>query len=676
MFAALAIALLVAGGMQAVREWWIASRAPAELAEMNWEEFRREIEGKIERAKALVDRAASFEAEAALEAARKADSPNGFSYRFLDHLREAERLDPRREGSPPDGEPIESSYQKLRAEGRPAFELRPDEAMRFAVELPAEPLGFAFGLGPEKADPRAKLEIVLRFGGRQETLAVAPPEVKGWEQVRLELPEWAWGKGSIEWKLQPESGAEIYLGDPVIFGRPVRPLNVILILEDTLRADHLSAYGYHRRTSPVKDAFFAEGAIFEHAFSQGPTTVVSCPALMTSLYPSATGVFQHADRIPDSALTLAEILRDQGFATAALLQNGYAGQGTGLHQGYERVYLTRGPKKFPTSEEFYTSKAIEWIEDSAGRNRFLYIHVFDPHHPYRDHDAFTYAGAELREEEIRRADPLAFGGEPGPYVPGDRDGFRISYGGEIRKNDFYFGEFISQLEERELVEDTLFVFVSDHGEYFGEQGRWLHTPPGRIQVTRVPLMMRHPTLIPSGKRYDEPVQLVDVVPTILDLLEIPLDPFLLSGDSLTPLMRREGDREFWRERVIFSEENQRLGASFIRGPWHVLSSQGFLKNFAHQKKLGGGPPLPVRLWKQWRLAGEQLRVFHYLSDPTESAPRPALSRDTAYLEEVIRLRDALRGEYAAVHALLARNGSEEYEFDPETIEKLKDLGYL
>ncbi len=661
--------------------FWKTTRnalARQQRIDLEWDDFRLEIERKIERAKALVDQTADFDPALALQEAR-VHGKNGFNFRVLDHLESASLFahddDRDTSGSEPRKENLKERYRRLGGEGRPTITLGPGNTLRIPLELPGEALELTFGMGSEKPGQAGPVQVRFQFGQREETIACSFTKGRPrWATKRIQLPDWAHGRGWLEWEVSNEGTEPIYLSEPVIFGKPERRLNIVMILEDTLRADHLSSYGYHRRTSPVKEALFKKGAVFEHAYSQGPTTLISCPSLMTSLYPSATGVVAHEDRLPFAALTLAEILRDQGFATGALLQNPYAGRLTGLHQGYERVGEKLEKHKWPTSKAVYESLAADWLDAFSGRNTFLYIHIFDPHHPYQNEVRFRYAGAEragTAEEE--RKDPLAFKGDPDQLDPDSAEGKRLQYGGEIRRNDFHFGHFIDQLEERGILKDTLIVFVSDHGEYFGERGMWVHTPPGFVQVTHVPLMMRHPDLIPEGLRIEEPVQLVDVVPTLLDLLEIPKEPFLLSGDSLVPLIRGEKDTaESWNRRVILSEENDYFGASFLRGPWHVLGSSAFMWNIDKHKR----EPFPLRAWRRIWNSGEQMRVFNLETDPLERDPWMSLSRNRDFQQEYLSLRESLLGEYTAVHALLNRGEADAVEIDPDVLEKLKDLGYI
>lgn len=703
--AALLLAVVL-GGVWATPRAIVALKAGRERDAIAWEDFRDEIRREIAEAEALAGKASAFEAGEALRRAR-VEGRNGFSHRFMDHAGNATATragsaamegEAEISGAPADEVADVAQGNETRDAGvqmqepilgddrRPAFVLASGTGLRFPVRLPAEPLELMLGLGAEGGGPRGSLEIELRFAGRRETLArMAAPQGEAWAHQRVPLPRWAAGEGSVEFRHADGNGAGVagspglatpaplFVAEPLVFGRPELRLNVILVLEDTLRSDHLSGYGYHRRTSPEKDAFFAGGVTFEHPFSQAPSTLISITSMMTSLYPSATGVLKHGDRLSGQVLTLAEILRDQGYATASIIQNPYAGPLSGLDQGFERIHTTARGRGWPTSREVYEEKALEWLDDFEGRNAFLYLHLLDPHHPYfRVPPVFLHGGAQLKEPRAGD-DPLALRGDPDTPGLTIHERHRFEYGGEIRANDHSFGRFLEELKRRGLLETTLIIFLSDHGEYFGEENRRVHTPPGFTHVLHVPLMMHHPRLLPVGARIAEPVQLVDVVPTILELLEIPREPFLLAGDSLVPLIRGEaGAAERWARRVIVSQEGAAGGASFVRGPWHVLSSPSFMSNYEKFETFSG-----LRMaWWRWQLSGEQVRVFNYVEDRQERRGLGALARDEAFREELIALRQSLLDRHGAVHALLGGEGEAEPEIDPGTIDVLKRLGYL
>ena len=240
---------------------------------------------------------------------------------------------------------------------------------------------------------------------------------------------------------------------------------------------------------------------------------------MTSLLPTATGVWNFSDMLRDEYLTLAEILRSQGFVTASFIQNGNAGPYNGLHQGFSLLLDEEVLGR--TTEKILGDRLASWLDRHAERNFFLYLHVRDPHGPYDPpppfdawyHDAMRESPAEQRALALA-ADRKWL--DPEWVERPTLVGRRLLYDGEIRHNDSLVGALVEQLESLGLREDTLIVLLSDHGEHLGEHGLWEHHPPGYRQVLHVPLILVHPAGLPEGRRIDQIVQLTDVMPTVLD----------------------------------------------------------------------------------------------------------------------------------------------------------------
>ncbi len=464
-----------------------------------------------------------------------------------------------------------------------------------------------------------------------------------WHDLEVELAPWA--STTVALTLHASGGDEITLwSNPVIATAAKKPLHVLMILEDALRADHLSAYGYARPTSPHREALARQGVLFEHAFAQATKTRPSCPTIMTSLYASATGVWTFQDRLADRYLTLAEILRHQGYATASFIQNGNAGPLAGLHQGFGQVFdrLERD------SAALYGDRVVDWLDRRRDRNAFVYLHLLDPHGPYAPpadlrHWA-TPTGEAVRWNALRDPSDVR---EP---TVEDRRG---RYDGEVAQNDRLFGLFWQRLAQLQLTDQTLVMFLSDHGEHLGEHGQWDHQPPGYRQVLHVPLIMAHPELLPAGERIATPVQNIDILPTILELAGIPREPFLLHGESLVPLIRGEplAPRLVLSEEVVSQPKRETLipWSSLFFGEFHILTSE-HIPTFA----------------------------FRFRSDPEEThaiavgnpeqLQRPVRAVQTA--------NQKLWRQLAAGAGAAVDSGTQRIESEPEVTEELRALGYL
>jgi arylsulfatase A-like enzyme len=421
---------------------------------------------------------------------------------------------------------------------------------------------------------RAEITLV-RGSDRGDLLSTTLEAGDGWTDWRLPLGKLDSGDTVIELRVSADVPNIVLWSNPAVVSRPERRFNVIMVLEDALRADHLSCYGYDRPTTPVKDAFARRGVRFASCYAQATKTRFSCPSFMTSLYPTATGVegiWNLHGALDENYLTLAEVLRRRGYVTASIHQNPNAGSPAGLHQGFSYLFENVPGR----AEELYTGLPLRWIEEHDHRNFLLYLHLADPHEPYHPPEGFRawfeelstgVAGGETADR-LDRQDPR--------WMEAAR---RALYDGEIRFNDYWFAVFLEHLDDLGLTDDTLIVFMSDHGEHLGEHGRWSHNPPGYVQVLHTPLIMVSPRRIQAGLVVDEIVQNLDIMPTILDLAAVDGGSLLMQGDSLLPLMT-EGAPTGWSRNLGYSEEalvkksrhDPRPYGSVFFGRWHLLDS--------------------------------------------------------------------------------------------------------
>jgi arylsulfatase A-like enzyme len=315
-----------------------------------------------------------------------------------------------------------------------------------------------------------------------------------------------------------------------------------------------------------------------------------------------------------------------------------------LHQGFSYL-LENVPGR---AEDFYTGAPLRWIERHRDRNFLLYLHLIDPHEPYDPPDGFNTwfddleAGSarEVRETLLDRQNPRWM-----------QEARRALYDGEISANDYWFAVFLERLKELDLDNDTLVIFMADHGEHLGEHGLWSHNPPSYVQVLHTPLIMVYPRRISGDLVVNEIVQNLDIMPTILELAGVDGEALLIQGNSLLPLMV-EGSTNGWSRNLGYAEdallkkkrEDPRPYGSIIFDRWHILDSL-----FAPMK------------------------LFDIDLDPIEANPLrstrrlrarfPAFLRDMQ-LAELEIWRGVTQGEDTTV------------TLDPETISGLKALGYL
>jgi choline-sulfatase len=330
----------------------------------------------------------------------------------------------------------------------------------------------------------------------------------------------------------PPKGAAV----PASFQRPAaggRPRNVILYLVDTLRADHLGCYGYSRPVSPHVDAFARQAVTFRHTVAQASWTRPATTTILTGLLPRTHGVNGQRDKLSEQALTLAEMLQTRGYQTAGFVTNGNVARSFGLAQGFETYELLRRKRSAATD---VNAAAAGWLESEWKRDApfFLYLHTVEPHAPYTPPAPFRQRFApQVHDERLTRMNVFRRLDEgtlaPTPEL---RQNLLDLYDAEIATSDAAFGELIDLLARRGLWEDTVVVFVSDHGEELYEHGGWQHGKTLHTEMLDVPLIVHAPGA-PDARTVQRQVQQVDVTPTILDLLGLPV-PAVVEGHSLAP----------------------------------------------------------------------------------------------------------------------------------------------
>ncbi len=306
-------------------------------------------------------------------------------------------------------------------------------------------------------------------------------------------------------------------------GRPPREVPrspVVLISVDTLRADHLPVYGYRGVQTPAIDAIARDSAIFENAYSNVPLTLPSHAALLTGLLPFENGVRDNIGfRLSPERRTLAALLRSASYATGAAVSSYVLRADRGLAAGFDS-YDDSMPEN-PTRERSGMNSAAalaKWGESVRDRPLFLFLHLYEPHAPYKPPEPFAsrYASAP--------------------------------YDGEIAAADAAVGSFVAYLKRAGLYDRAILVFLSDHGEGLGDHGEEEHGVFLYREALRVPLLLKRPGSAGAGERIAAPVSLTDVVPTVLSLLSIPV-PEGLHGIALTSLSGggAAGDRRIYSE---------------------------------------------------------------------------------------------------------------------------------
>ena len=299
---------------------------------------------------------------------------------------------------------------------------------------------------------------------------------------------------------------------------------IVLISIDTLRADHLPAYGYQRVKTPVIDALAADGIVFERAYSHAPQTLPAHAALLSGRLPFETGVRDNIGfTVKPGERLLPQLLRERGYATAGVVSAFVLRKETGIGQGFDLFDAEMPPATLDANisqvqRDGSQSEAIaeRWL-DSVGTTRaFLFLHLYEPHKPYTPPDRFSQ------------------------YAP---------YDGEIAYADEIVGRLIHYLKSHQLYDRSTIVLLSDHGEGLGDHGEQEHGLFLYDEAIRVPLVIKQEGNAGAGSRVTDIVQHIDIVPTILDLVKAP-QPGNLRGRSLKPLL--DGTAHL-PEQAVYSE---------------------------------------------------------------------------------------------------------------------------
>lgn len=324
-----------------------------------------------------------------------------------------------------------------------------------------------------------------------------------------------------------------------------RPHNIILVIVDAVRADHLTSYGSVRPTSVQLDQWVtSQGARFTQAAVTAPWTFMSNAALWTGRIPARMGI-GWSTRLPPAIATLPEYLQAAGYYTAGFVTARFVRGSLGFSRGFDHyddsVALATSTET-PDVDSLLNAAAQAWLANwSDAQPLFLLLYYFDPHTWYAPPPPYDmlydpdYDGPFTPEVYRDAQDVVA-----GTLIPTPRDVEHLLalYDGEITHWDAGFGDMMVFLQQRGLLEDSLIAVTSDHGDMFGEHGKWNHTNSLYQELLHVPLLLRYPGHVMAGHVIETPVQMMDLMPTLLDYADMtPATP--LDAASLRPLLENQ-----------------------------------------------------------------------------------------------------------------------------------------
>jgi arylsulfatase A-like enzyme len=577
--------------------------------------------------------------------------------------------------------------------------VRSPESVSFPVDLPSRAwLDVAIGTvdnGP------VTFHVAVDAGGgvlrelRKRTVSTP----NRWESVPVDLGAFARRRVRLVLSVEAErEGTPAFWGAPVVrsngggpraqapspareavVGRRQPPRGVIVVIADTLRRDHLQPWGYDRKSAPVLAGLAGGGALFEDNIAQGAWTKVSVSSIITSLYPTTTGINDMPDRIPVGVTTLAEAYRSAGYATFATSSVPFTGRLTNLHHGVEVLHeaMSLPDDVQSKTSRTYVDRLLDWIEVHREVPFFAFLHIFDPHSPFEpyrpydnlwmtpqqvaDHRKDMEKAKKFIESDFFKREGLAYpselkkaGVDQARYVAAQK----AWYDSSIRAMDVEIGRLMERLQDLGLDRDTVIAFASDHGEEFLEHGRPFHGFSAYGEMLNVPLVLSWPGALPGGVVVKETVQNLDLMPTLLDLSQLPV-PKEAQGRSLLPLLAR-GDpaslgwttRPAFAERhlapVAFEEDKQPTESwAMVDGDWKLIRN-------------GVRPP-----------GRPEFELYDHRKDPINL-------HDVAPAHPEVVQRLAAKLEAWRQEALAARVAPDAgtAELSPEERERLRALGYL
>jgi len=514
----------------------------------------------------------------------------------------------------------------------------------------------AWGEGPVEfligACSDARCETIF-----QEIVDPGIKNKRGWQERRIDLKAVAEREVSFSFESRLVSSAAgafslpvwanptIYAPAAAVNGRS----NIILVSLDTLSAAHLPTYGYDFPTAPFLDRVLArEGTVFERAVAAATSTPQSHMSMFTSVQPCRHGVITGMEKVRREFVTLAEVLRADGYETAAVTEDGWLGYHHGFGHGFNFYAENKSADVMAPEGQFDVTlaKAKGWIEGNADKRFFLFLHTFQVHEPYSPPEEYS---AMFRE----RAGNIISESSPRPV----RD--VVAYDQEIRYTDDQLRAFFEFLGERRLLDDTIMIVTSDHGEEFFEHGLQGHGRNLYDEVTRVPLIFWGPRKIPQGERRTQTVGHIDLMPTILALAGARPPPQVTGRNILDPRLSAGAamaEPRFTEARATgaVAEEYKR----FTVLPPSFMVEQGKRKMIRYREP-----------------DGFRYEAYDLVHDPQEKQNR--LPADAPMFEDMRRLLDDY--EATCAEGLQGESGDEpsrKVELDPEREEKLRALGYL
>jgi arylsulfatase A-like enzyme len=477
----------------------------------------------------------------------------------------------------------------------------PKTEMRYRIKLQQSSV-LEFGIGIVKGANSHHTQDIIKGDNRGVTFVVS---VETGEKRKIlfqkylspptqeEFPAFSWHSIDLpsiqdyvhlQFVTEGDKRNSSFWSNPILYQRQAGAQNVILISVDTLRADHLSCYGYQRQTSPHIDALALDGVTFLNTYASSPWTLPSHVSLLTSLHGVHHQVYYDDESMDPSLVSLADVLRQNQLYCAALTGGGFVSSIYGFSKGFDTYSNDAGGIFRQDSAEHLFHLFSEWLDNHKDKGFFLFLHTYQTHNPYAC--PYPYKTMFLQEgAKWRHIDLMSFlGGNAGIFkalTEKERQNVVGLYDGEIRYTDEgLIGPLIEKLKKIDIYDQSMIIFTSDHGEEFYDHQGWGHGHSLYDESLKVPLIIKFPESRHKGKRISNLVSLVDIFPTILEEIGIPSQKLEMDGTTLFPVIRgqEKGKRTFMADvasNVLDSHIPQKI--SMNKGDEKLILNKKFKK---------------------------------------------------------------------------------------------------
>jgi arylsulfatase A-like enzyme len=438
--------------------------------------------------------------------------------------------------------------------------------------------------------------------------------------------------------------------------------NVFIYLVDTLRADHMSCYGYSRETTPYIDRFSKNALLFKQCVAAASWTKPAIGSILTGLYPNKHRAEDQTDKLSLDVQTLAEVLKANGYTTMYITPNVNVAREVNFDQGVDFYLFSRVGatlKTFYRSSEYLNTEFFEILGNNPQllkKPLFAFLHTIDPHDPYTPEEPFLkFKKNDKQRENLGIPNYIRQRKAGTGLSQEDIDYIESLYDCEILHNDYYFGKFIRFLEEKNLYENSIIIFVADHGEQFDEHNIMFHGHSIYNEEIHVPLIIKFPGREFPGDQTDIMISQVDIFPTVLDYLGIDIAPDVDGVSIFDLLNQNQTGRTLFVKEELNRDENDK--SNFL-GIINTANKIKFILTYKDESFLR-----TLKL-ETYNLAGdfaEKSNQFH-----NEDVFR---FRSIKFLADYF-LQQTKSSSFKAAEKLDLK------KLDPEKIKQLKALGYI